>query len=219
MIPSVLIAAAMAYAVHEASQDPTGLGLSAAPGATAPKEGEEVAILETNHGRVVLKFFHDKAPKHVESFKKLTKDGFYDGVRFHRVIPGFMIQGGDPNTKEGDRSRHGTGGPGYRVKGEMNDILHTRGILSAARTADPDSAGSQFFIMVREAPHLNPARDSAGNLVPGREGYTVYGQVIEGMDVVDKIVALPRDPRDNPLEENPAIIKKASIATWPLQAG
>jgi peptidyl-prolyl cis-trans isomerase B (cyclophilin B) len=201
---------------EEPVQD-SGLPATAAPGATAPKEGDEVAVMETNHGRIVLKFFPDKAPKHVENFKTLAKKGFYDGVRFHRVIPGFMIQGGDPNSRDKPRNTHGQGGPGHTVPGEMNDIPHTRGILSAARTPDPNSAGSQFFITVAEASFLNPTFDSQGRLVPGREGYTVYGQVIEGMDVADKIVALKRDQNDNPLEENPAIIKSVKIEKWPLK--
>ncbi len=158
----------------------------------------EVAILHTNLGDIVLGFLTDKAPNHVANFKKLVTEGFYNGVRFHRVIPGFMIQGGDPNTVDGPRSTHGTGGPGYQINAEFNDTKHVRGILSAARSSDPNSAGSQFFLMVDTAPHLD-----------GK--YTAYGQVIEGMDVVDKIVALKRDSRDNPLEENPAIIESAEI--------
>lgn len=160
--------------------------------------GEEIAVMQTNHGTIKLRFFPDRAPKHVESFKKLAREGFYDGTKFHRVIPGFMIQGGDPNSKSDDRSRHGTGGPGYSVPAEFNDTPHTRGILSAARSSDPNSAGSQFFLMVARSPHLDGQ-------------YSVYGEVIEGMDVVDKIVALPRDHRDNPKPENPAIIEKVTI--------
>lgn len=158
----------------------------------------ENAVLETNLGSIVLEFFPDKAPKHVQAFKDLVKKGYYDGVKFHRVIPGFMIQGGDPNTKGGNRHLYGTGGPGYTVPAEFNDIKHTRGILSAARTSDPNSAGSQFFLMVATAPHLDGQ-------------YTAYGRVIEGLDVLDKIVNLPRDQRDCPLEGNEAIIEKASL--------
>jgi peptidyl-prolyl cis-trans isomerase B (cyclophilin B) len=160
--------------------------------------GEEIAVMQTNLGTITLKFFPELAPKHVESFKKLARSGYFDGTKFHRVIPGFMIQGGDPNSKSDDRSRHGTGGPGYTVPAEFNSTLHDRGILSAARTSDPNSAGSQFFLMVARAPHLD-------------NQYTVYGQVIEGMEVIDKIVALPRDSRDNPKPENPAIIEKVTI--------
>ena len=159
---------------------------------------KEVVRLHTNLGDIIVGFLEDKAPKHVESFKKLARDGFYDGTRFHRVIPGFMIQGGDPNSKSPNRSTHGTGGPGYKVPAEFNDTLHDRGILSAARSSDPNSAGSQFFLMVARAPHLD-------------NQYSAFGEVLEGMDVVDKIVALKRDRADNPLEENPAIIEKATV--------
>lgn len=166
-----------------------------------PAPGEELAVLNTNFGKIVIRFFEDKAPNHVANFKKLVRSGFYDGLKFHRVIPGFMIQGGCPNTRSGDRATHGTGGPGWSLNAEFNDVKHVRGILSAARTADPNSAGSQFFLMVASAPHLD-----------GK--YTAYGQVIEGLDVVDKIAALPRDARDNPLPENPAIIESAVIEAY-----
>ena len=179
---------------------------TAAPGATAPKKGEEVAVITTNLGRIVLKFFPDRAPGHVKNFKTLAKKGFYDGTKFHRVIPGFMIQGGDPNTKSGDRSRAGLGGPGYQIKAEFNSTHHARGILSMARAQDPDSAGSQFFITVADATALD-------------NQYTVFGQVVEGMDVVDKIVNLKRDERDNPLPGNEAVMKKVSVAKWPVAKG
>lgn len=180
------------------------LSETAAPGAIEPNPGDEVAIVQTNLGRIVLKFFPDEAPGHVENFKKLAREGYYDGVKFHRVIPGFMIQGGDPNSRDANRAMHGTGGPGYSINAEFNDIPHTRGILSAARTSDPNSAGSQFFLMHDRSPHLD-------------RQYSVYGQVIEGMDVVDKIADLPRDARDNPLDENPAVMENVSIASWPLE--
>jgi len=112
-----------------------------------------------------------------------------------------MIQGGDPNSKSDNRSIHGTGGPGYKVNQEFNDTPHDRGILSAARSSDPNSAGSQFFLMVARSPHLD-------------RQYTAYGEIIEGIEVVDKIVALPRDNRDNPLPGNPAIIQKVTIETY-----
>jgi cyclophilin family peptidyl-prolyl cis-trans isomerase len=177
------------------------LSPTAAPGAVAPNVGDEIAVVETNHGRIVLRFFEDVAPGHVANFKKLAREGYYDGVRFHRVIPGFMIQGGDPNTKDGPRHAHGTGGPGYTINAEFNDIKHTPGILSAARTSDPNSAGSQFFLMHKTSPHLD-------------RQYSVYGQVIEGMDVVETIVNLPRDSRDNPLDDNPAIMQTVTIAAY-----
>lgn len=180
------------------------LDKTAAPGATAPKRGEEVAVIETNHGRIIVKFFPNKAPKHVAAFKSLAKKKFYDGTRFHRVIPGFMIQGGDPLSKGTDRSRYGTGGPGYTLPAEFNDIKHTPGILSAARTSDPNSAGSQFFLMHGTSPHLD-------------RQYTVFGQVIKGMNVVEKIVNLPRDDRDAPLAGNEAVMKSVRIVKWPVK--
>jgi peptidyl-prolyl cis-trans isomerase B (cyclophilin B) len=138
-------------------------------------------------GEIVLKFFHNVAPGHVKNFMDLAKKGFYNGTTFHRVIPGFMIQGGDPNSKNADRASHGTGGPGYRVKAEFNSMPHKRGILSMARANDPDSAGSQFFICVADANFLDWQ-------------YTAFGEVVSGMDVADKVVSVKRDGRDNPLE-------------------
>ncbi len=161
--------------------------------ATAPttkkeKTMQEVAVISTRHGDIVIRFRDDLAPKHVESFKKLVKEGFYNGTSFHRVIPGFMIQGGDPESKNADnRSMHGTGGPGYSIKAEFSKTKHTRGIVSAARSMDPDSAGSQFFICVADSPWLDGQ-------------YSVFGEVVEGLDVADKIVNEPRDARDNPNE-------------------
>ncbi len=148
---------------------------------------ETRAVIETKFGNIELRFFPDAAPNHVNNFIELARKGFYDGTIFHRVIPGFMIQGGDPNTKGTDKSLYGLGGPGYSLKAEFNDRPHKRGTLSMARAADPDSGGSQFFICVADAPFLD-----------GK--YTVFGEVVSGMDVVDKIVSLPRDARDNPLE-------------------
>ncbi|MDA8169802.1 MAG: peptidylprolyl isomerase [Nitrospiraceae bacterium] len=145
------------------------------------------AEIDTKFGKIVLRFFPEVAPDHVNNFIELAKKGFYDGTIFHRVIPGFMIQGGDPNTKGPDRSTYGMGGPGYTLKAEFNKMPHKRGTLSMARAYDPDSAGSQFFICVADAPFLDGQ-------------YTVFGEVVSGMDVVDKIVALPRDSRDDPLE-------------------
>ncbi len=154
------------------------------------------AIVTTKFGQMELVFFPELAPKHVESFLKLARKGFYNGTIFHRVIPGFMIQGGDPNTKDpskrhckdpSKRDCYGMGGPGYTLPAEFNRIPHERGIVSAARSADPDSAGSQFFIMVGKAPSLD-------------NQYTVFGEVVKGMEVADKIVNQPRDRRDNPLQ-------------------
>ncbi|MDA8078664.1 MAG: peptidylprolyl isomerase [Nitrospiraceae bacterium] len=149
------------------------------------KMAETRALIETKFGTIELKFFPDVAPNHVSNFIELAKKGFFDGATFHRVIPGFMIQGGDPNSKDHNKSRHGMGGPGYTVKAEFNDKSHKRGILSMARSANPDSAGSQFFICVADALFLD-------------RQYTVFGEVVSGLDVVDKIVSQPRDSADNP---------------------
>jgi peptidyl-prolyl cis-trans isomerase B (cyclophilin B) len=138
-------------------------------------------------GEIVIRFFPDVAPGHVQNFVRLSKEGFYNGTTFHRVIPGFMIQGGDPNSRNPDRTTHGTGGPGYKLKAEFNSKPHKRGIVSMARANDPDSAGSQFFICVAEATFLDWQ-------------YTVFGEVVSGMEVADKVVSVKRDGRDNPLE-------------------
>jgi peptidyl-prolyl cis-trans isomerase B (cyclophilin B) len=145
------------------------------------------AVIESKLGNIELKFCPEAAPNHVSNFIELARSGFYDGTLFHRVIPGFMIQGGDPNSRGDNRGAHGTGGPGYCVKAEFNDRPHKRGTLSMARSADPDSAGSQFFICVADTPHLDGQ-------------YTVFGEVVSGIDVVDKIAGQPRDSRDNPHE-------------------
>ena len=154
---------------------------------TAVVSAQEIAVIETKFGKIEMELFADKAPGHVKNFKDLAKKGFYDGTIFHRVIPGFMIQGGDPNTKSDDRSAHGMGGPGHSINAEFNDTLHKRGILSMARSQDPNSAGSQFFIVVKKSSFLD-----------GK--YTAFGKVLSGMTVADQIVNAPRDKRDNPDE-------------------
>ena len=146
---------------------------------------EQQAIIRTKLGDITLKFFPEVAPNHVNNFIDLAKKGFYNGTIFHRVVPKFVIQGGDPNSKNPDRSKHGTGGPGYNVKAEFSKTPHKRGTLSMARSAHPDSAGSQFFICVAEAPFLD-----------GK--YTAFGEVVKGIEIVDKIVSQPRDGNDNP---------------------
>jgi peptidyl-prolyl cis-trans isomerase B (cyclophilin B) len=151
------------------------------------KMAETRAIIETKFGNIELRFFPETAPGHVNNLIELAKKGFYDGTTFHRVIPGFMIQGGDPNSKNPDKSGHGMGGPGYTIKAEFSDKPHKKGTLSMARAGHPDSAGSQFFICVADAPFLNGQ-------------YTVFGEVISGMEVADKIVNQPRDSKDNPNE-------------------
>ena len=154
---------------------------------TAVVSAQEIAVIETKFGKIEIQFFKDKAPAHVKNFKDLAKKGFYDGTIFHRVIPGFMIQGGDPNTKSDDRSNHGMGGPGYSIKAEFNDTPHKRGILSMARSQDPNSAGSQFYIVVKDSAFLDGQ-------------YTAFGKVLSGMTVADQIVNAPRDRKDNPNE-------------------
>ncbi len=146
------------------------------------------AIIETNLGTIVFKLLPDLAPETVRNFETLSRNGFYSGTLFHRVIPGFMIQGGDPNTKTGNKSTWGTGGPGHTIKAEFSSRSHHRGIVSMARSQDPNSAGSQFFIVTTDSTFLD-------------RQYTVFGEVIEGMDVADKIVSLQRDRNDCPLEE------------------
>jgi peptidyl-prolyl cis-trans isomerase B (cyclophilin B) len=154
-----------------------------ADGGKSPK-----VIIKTTFGDMDVVFFPEKAPQHVENFIQLAKSGFYNGTIFHRIIPGFMIQGGDPNTKDLNKPEtYGQGGPSQRLKAEFNDIPHRRGILSMARTNDPNSAGSQFFIVVKDS-----------NFLDGQ--YTVFGEVVKGMEVADKIVSLPKNSRDLPTE-------------------
>ncbi len=152
-----------------------------------PESSAPRAVIETKFGEIEIEFFNDKAPGHVKNFLDLARKGFYDGTTFHRVIPGFMIQGGDPNTKDpkGSRSGHGTGGPGYQIDAEFNDTPHKRGIVSMARSTNPNSAGSQFFICVKDSNFLD-------------RQYTAFGRVVRGIEVVDQIVGLPRDSKDNP---------------------
>ena len=161
---------------------------------TAVVSAQEIAVIETKFGKIGVEFFEDKAPGHVKNFKDLARKGFYDGTIFHRVIPGFMIQGGDPNTKSDDRSNHGMGDPGYSIKAEFNDTPHKRGILSMARSQDPNSAGSQFYIVVKDSAFLDGQ-------------YTAFGKVLSGMTVADQIVNAPRDRRDNPNERIEMTVK------------
>ena len=158
--------------------------------AEGPTTGEAAphVLLKTKFGEMEIVLFPDLAPKHVESFLKLVKSGYYNGTIFHRILPGFMIQGGDPLTKDpANRNKYGTGGPGYTVPAEFSKVAHEKGILSAARTQDPNSAGSQFFIMVEKSPHLDGQ-------------YTVFGEVVKGVEVAETIVSQPRDLKDNPVE-------------------
>jgi len=162
---------------------------------------QKVAVISTKFGDMVVEFFPDVAPKHVENFQILAEEGYYNGTTFHRVIPGFMIQGGDPNSKDLDRMNDGTGGragkffgigrendpKSWTVPAEFNDTPHQRGTLSMARSQNIDSGSSQFFICHDNAPFLDGQ-------------YTVFGQLISGIEVVDEIVNSERDPRDNPLD-------------------
>ena len=146
------------------------------------------ALIETNFGNIKIKLLPEIAPETVRNFITLTKSNFYDGTLFHRVIPKFMIQGGDPNTKESNKSVWGQGGPGYNLKAEFNSRSHLRGIVSMARSTDPGSAGSQFFVVTSDSTFLD-------------RQYTVFAEVVEGLEIADKIVNLPRDGNDCPLEE------------------
>ena len=135
----------------------------------------EVAVIKTSEGEMIAEFWPDVAPNTVENFKKLARSGFYDGTAFHRIVKGFMIQGGDPLTKDpAKESRYGTGDPGYKIKAEFNDRSHERGVLSMARSSDPDSAGSQFFICLANVSRLD-------------HQYTTFGKIIKGDDVLGKI--------------------------------
>lgn len=145
-----------------------------------------LVLIETKLGKIKVQLFDKVAPKHVANFTKLVSEGFYNGITFHRIIPGFMVQAGDPNSKDDDLTNDGFGDPSLtKIPAEFSKLKHERGILSAARTNDPNSASSQFFLMHKYSPHLDGQ-------------YSIFGQVIEGMDVVDKIVALPKLHGDNP---------------------
>jgi peptidyl-prolyl cis-trans isomerase B (cyclophilin B) len=139
----------------------------------------EVAVIKTSEGDMVVQFWNNAAPNTIENFKKLARSGFYDGTIFHRIVKGFMIQGGDPNSKDlGKESSYGEGGPGYKIKAEFNDRSHERGVISMARSSDPDSAGSQFFVCLASVPRLN-------------HQYTTFGRLIKGDDVLEKIGDTP----------------------------
>lgn len=160
--------------------------------APAPQYPKGSVVIETSLGSIVIALDDAAAPKHAANFRKLAKEGYYDSTTFHRVIPGFMIQGGDPNSKSGDRSTHGMGGPDYRVDAEIG-LPHDRGVIAAARQANqvnPEmkSNGSQFYITVADAKFLDGQ-------------YSVFGRVVAGMETADRIVAVKRDMRDNPVEK------------------
>lgn len=165
---------------------------------TEDNSGAQVR-LETTAGNMTLSFLPELAPRHVENFIKLSRDGFYDGTRFHRVMQGFMIQGGDPNSKTDDRRTWGTGGPGWSVDAEFNSTHHERGILSMARSQDPNSAGSQFFLCHGEAGFLD-------------NQYTAFGKIVEGLDVLDEIANAPTLPGgEGSSPKDPVTITKAVV--------
>jgi len=181
----------------------TGAAVTPPPPAPAKEEQKQmssydnkVAELHTSQGEIDIRFFPDVAPNHVKNFIDLAEKGFYNGTKFHRVIPGFMIQGGDPNTVSGSPAAWGTGGSGKNVAAEFSKIHHKRGIVSMARSNDPNSASSQFFIVTSDSVFLD-------------EKYTVFGQVTKGMDVADKIVNAPKDASDRP--NSPVAIESIKI--------
>ena len=179
---AIVFAAGMVTALADETKTntPTNATMS------TPANTNEVAVITTTEGTMVVEFWPDVAPNTVANFKKLASQGFYDGTCFHRVIKDFMIQGGDPLTKDPSKeAMWGTGGPGYQIKAEFNDRSHTRGVISMARSQDPDSAGSQFFIC-----HGNPTFLD--------HQYTAFGKLIKGDDVLEKIATTPTHPQDRP---------------------
>jgi peptidyl-prolyl cis-trans isomerase B (cyclophilin B) len=177
-----------------------------------PKKSEtaastnEVAVIKTSMGEMVAEFWPDVAPKTVENFKKLARQGFYDGTAFHRIVKGFMIQGGDPNTKDlAKEDEYGMGDPGYKIKAEFNKKKHVRGVLSMARSLDPDSAGSQFFIVLDAAPHLD-------------NQYTGFGKLIKGEDVLVKIGDSPVTRRGREMSKPKQRIEVESIKIVPADS-
>jgi len=176
---------ALAGAQETQQQKPAAAAAEAKPETKKVSE-KEVAVIKTTEGEMVIEFWPEVAPKTVENFKTLARKGFYDGTAFHRVIKNFMIQGGDPLTKDASKQAlWGTGDPGYKIKAEFNDRPHERGVISMARSASPDSAGSQFFIVHRKAPHLD-------------RQYTAFGKLIKGDDVLEKIATTATGPQDRP---------------------
>jgi peptidyl-prolyl cis-trans isomerase B (cyclophilin B) len=165
---AILLLASAAFAAEEKKEEKTTVNTS-----------NEVAVIKTSEGDMVLEFWNDAAPNTIENFKKLARSGFYNGTIFHRIVKGFMIQGGDPLTKDASKeSSYGTGDPGYKIKAEFNDHSHDRGVISMARGPDPDSAGSQFFICLAPQPRLD-------------HQYTTFGKLTKGDDVLEKIGNTP----------------------------
>jgi peptidyl-prolyl cis-trans isomerase B (cyclophilin B) len=198
---------------------------------TLVKVEKEVAVIQTSMGSITVNFYEKDAPQHVANFKKLTSEGFYNGTTFHRVIDGFMIQGGDPNSKDGDPANDGQGGPGYTIPAEIKRY-HKRGALAAARLPDhinpqKASSGSQFYIVnagampvnnlktleARTGKTFNEEQTTLYTTIGGTPlldgDYTVYGEVVSGMDVVDQIARVQKDARDRPLEN--LVIQSVSL--------
>jgi peptidyl-prolyl cis-trans isomerase B (cyclophilin B) len=164
----MLVIGSLAFATEEKKQEATPMNSS-----------DEVAVIKTSEGDMVVQFWTDAAPNTVDNFKKLARQGFYDGTIFHRIVKGFMIQGGDPNSKDpAKENNYGQGGPGYNIKAEFNDHNHDRGVISMARGPNPDSAGSQFFICLAPVHRLD-------------HQYTTFGKLINGEDVLEKIGDTP----------------------------
>src|SRR6266550_12043 len=167
IVLAVLFSSAV-FAAEEKKEEKTSMNTS-----------NEVAVIKTSEGEMVVQFWTDAAPSTIENFKKLARSGFYDGTIFHRIVKGFMIQGGDPNSKDpAKENSYGQGGPGYNIKAEFNDHSHDRGVISMARGPDPDSAGSQFFICLAPVHRLD-------------HQYTTFGKLIKGADVLEKIGDTP----------------------------
>jgi len=175
---------------------------AALPGCTPSEDVAEIQV--DGYGTIRLRFFPEQAPLHVENFKKLAREGFYDGTSFHRVSPGFMIEGGDPNSKDADPANDGLGGPGYSVPSERNGLPHLEGSVSMARDEGQGSSGSRFFIVLRNHDDWKSLLDTQ---------YTVFGQVIDGLEVAQKIAWAPRDPRNRP--QNPVIMTSVRIVEGP----
>ncbi|HZS06938.1 MAG TPA: peptidylprolyl isomerase [Blastocatellia bacterium] len=206
----VLLLSVFAFACNSSS--PTSTDSPSAPATSSPAvktassppplaAGEEIAVLETDYGKIKLRLYSDVAPKHVENFKKLINEKFYDGTGFHRASPGFLIQGGDPNTRGNDKSRWGMGAPGQpTVPAEFNTRPYVRGTVGAARTSDPNSATSQFFICLKDYPAWNGQ-------------YTVFGEVIEGINVAEIISNAPTDEGTETLRDK-ATIKRAYLEKY-----
>jgi peptidyl-prolyl cis-trans isomerase B (cyclophilin B) len=166
---------------------------------------EEQAELEVDgYGTIRLRFFPEQAPRHVENFKKLAREGFYDGTSFHRVSPGFMIQGGDPNSRDADPTNDGLGGPGYSLPPEPSPLRHQEGTLSMAQGEGDASSGSQFFIVLRNHDDWKAQLD---------DHYTVFGEVAQGLDVARKIAWVPKDDRNRPLQ--PVVLAHVRIVRGP----